>query len=213
MDPQKLVSIIEVFENLFFTCLGIVVAIWYENLGAPRLLIEIEAPFDGSNRLGSFRFVRVKVRNQPRKVPLVTRQTAYAVHGRMSFVDSKGVQVGKTIPIRWDGMPEPIRYEVDNGKVITLPDTSLFRVSQYINIPPDEQETFAVAVKFQDDKKAYGWSNESYIHGWKHKEVSLPPGSYEVVISLQSGDKVWKKRFRLQNTDEIKGFQLTEVYV
>jgi len=213
MDAQKLMYVIDVAENLFFTFFGVVVAIWYESLGAPRLLIEIDAPFENSNPLGDFRFVRVRVRNQPRKVPLVTRQTAYAVHGRMSFVNSKGGQVGKTIQIRWDGMPEPLKYEVENGRIITLPDPALFRVSQYINIPPDEQETFAVAVKFQGDEEAYGWSNESYKHKWKHTEVSLPPGVYEVIISLQSGDKVWKKRFRLQNTNGVNGLQLEEVGV
>jgi len=66
--------------NLFFAFLGVVIAIWYENLGSPRLLLKPEKTTDNVNSNGSrTRFLHISVKNVPKKAPLVTRQTAYSV--------------------------------------------------------------------------------------------------------------------------------------
>src|SRR6266511_2339698 len=123
--------------NLFFAFLGVVLAIWYESLGSPRLVIVPEDTTDEVKSNGwHTRFLHLGVKNLPTRAPFLTRQTAFSVHGTISFFTLDGIQIGKTMPIRWDGAPEPIKYEVFEGKIITVPDPRLVRISRFMDIPP-----------------------------------------------------------------------------
>ncbi|MCX8126790.1 MAG: hypothetical protein N3E40_06625 [Dehalococcoidia bacterium] len=197
--------------NLFFAFLGVVVAIWYENLGSPRLLLIPGNTTDDVKPNGwRVRFLHINVKNSPKKVPLVTRQTAYSVHGTVTFIrKSDGKQVGQTMPIRWDGAPEPIKFEVANGQVLSIPDPRLVRISRYIDIPPDEQEGFAIAVRIYDEKTAFGWTSESYFQNWRHNDYALPIGEYVAKVRLTTGDATFEGEFPFANFDAFEPFALS----
>lgn len=197
--------------NLFFAFLGVVLAIWYENLGSPCLLLMLGNTTDNDiPNMGRVRFLRLQVKNNPKRVPLVTRQTAYSVHGTVTFIrKSDGSQIGQVMPIRWDGAPEPIRYEISNGQLLPIPDPTLVRISRYINIPPDEQESFTIAVRIYGEEIAYGWTSESYFHKWRHNDYKLPIGEYVVKIRLTTGDATFREEFSLTNFDKFETFDLS----
>jgi len=197
--------------NLFFAFLGVVLAIWYENLGSARLLFTPENTTDEVKPNGlRTRFLHVGIKNVPKKVPFVTRQTAFSVHGTISFITTDGKQVGKTMPIRWDGAPEPIKYEVSDGKVFTIPDPRLVRISRFMDVPPDENESLAIAVRIHDEKNAYGWTSESYFNKWRHDDFLLPPGKYIARVRLTTGDSIFESEFPFNNLGEFETFDLSD---
>lgn len=203
--------LVDFVVNLFFSFLGVALALWYENLGSPRLLLMRGKTTDNVKlKEKSTRFLHIVVKNSPKKVPLVRRQTAYSVHGTVTFIrKSDGKQVGQTMPIRWDGAPEPIKYEVENGKILSILDPRLVRISGYIDIPPDEQESFAIAVRIHGDKNAFGWTSESYFHDWRHPDYKLPTGEYMAKIKLTTGDATFEGEFPFVNLDAFETFDLS----
>lgn len=197
--------------NLFYVFLGVVIAIWYENRGSPRLIFTPEKTTDEvkSNGLRT-RFLHISVKNNPMIVPLVTRQTAFSVHGTISFIKSDGQQIGKAMPIRWDGAPEPIKYEVVNERIVPIPDPRLVRISRYMDIPPNEKESLAIAVRIYDDKIAYGWTSENYFKNWRNDDFALPLGEYVAYVKLTTGDTNFEDKFSFSNLDAFETFDLSK---
>ena len=196
--------------NLIFVFVGIVLALWYENLGAPRLIISKGATTDSvkPNNLRT-RFLHLNVTNVPRKkIPFVLRQTAFSCHGTITFFTSDLKQLSNPMPIRWDGNPEPLNPEVVYDRVQYLPDFRLMRLSRYINIPPDELESLAIAIRISGEGDAYGWTSESYLHNWRHPDYKLPSGEFVARVSITTGDSVFRQDFRFNNPATFEAFDL-----
>lgn len=210
MDQQTAELLLNIGFNLLFVFIGVVLALWYENLGAARLTISSGRTTDDVKPNGwRTRFLHLNVANVPRrKTPFVTRQTAFWCHGTITFFTLDQEQIGSPMPIRWDGNPEPLNPEVVNDRIEYLPDFRLMRLSRYIDIPPDETESLAVAVRIQGDANAFGWTSESYLHNWRHPDYALPPGEFVAHISISTGDNVFRQDFRLTNPEVFEKFDL-----
>ena len=203
-------NIWDIILNLALAALGVIFALWYENLGAPRLIIlpYITTQDKKGNGLTT-RFLHLKVKNSPRKFPFVTKQTANACHGNIIFLTEKYGQTGKSIQFKWDGTPEPIKQEILNNQVVYLPDRRLIRATRFIDIAPDEEESLAIAFRIQGDSDAYGWSFLNYqILDWRYPESILPLGNYIARITITSGDTVVKKDFPFTNPENFEEFDL-----
>ena len=156
------------------------------------------------------RFLHLKVVNAARKIPFVPKQTAYACHGDITFLTDDLEHTGKSIQFKWDGTPAPIKPEILNGKIVFLPDVSLIRLTRYIDIPPGEEESLAVAFRVEGDSEAYGWSYLNYqCPDWRHPASILPSGNYVAHITIISGDTIVKKDVRFANPENFQEFDLT----
>jgi len=199
-----------IFLNFGFVFFSIILALWYENLGAPKLRIFIDPTTDSIKENGwRTRFLHLKVKNEPRKGFLfVTEQTAFSCHGTITFLTADYKQLGNPMPIRWDGNPEPLNPKIVNNEIKYLVDNRLMRLSRYIDIPPFEPESLAIAVRIEGDPNAYGWTGESYKYNWRHPDYKLPAGEYVARISLTTGDRVFKQDFRFKNPEQFESFDL-----
>ena len=200
----------DIILNIVLAALGVIFALWYENLGAPRLIISPHITTQGEKANGlTTRFLHLKVKNSPRKFPFVPKQTAYACHGNIIFLTEKNEQTGTSIQFKWDGTPEPIKPEILNGNVVYLPDNSLIRTTRFIDIAPGEEESLAVAFRIQGDSEAYSWSYLNYQYpDWRYSDSSFPLGNYIARITITSGDTVIKKDFPFRNPDNFEEFDL-----
>jgi len=143
MDNNDVYKVLlDIFIEVLLTFLGVVLALWYENQGAPRLEFLPHDPTDDNKAYGRCKFFHVNVRNAPKKKRWVPRQTAQACHGDVTFFTADHKQLGRPMPIRWNGMPEPIQWQILYGEVKELLDQRLMRISRYIDIPPDKIESF-----------------------------------------------------------------------
>ena len=201
---------VEIILNIVLAAVGVIFALWYENLGAPRIIIipDITTQDTKANGLTT-RFLHLKVKNSPRSFPFVTKQTASACHGSIIFLTDKLEQIGNSIQLKWDGTPEPIKPEILNGQVIYLFDNSLIRLTRYIDIPPGEEESLAIAFRISGDKVAYGWSYINYQYpNWRYTDSTLPFGEYIARITITSGDTIVKKDIPFINPEKFNGFDL-----
>jgi hypothetical protein len=154
------------------------------------------------------RFLHVRVTNSPKRVPFVPKQTATSSHGTITFYDNDGNQLGIPMPIKWDGTPEPLNLEISNGKIVYLLDQRLLRGTRFIDIPPDESETLAIAVRILNKTNAYGWTGESYSHDWCHPAYEIPNGEYTAKIKVFSGDSKAEEYFKFILGEEFEDFDL-----
>jgi hypothetical protein len=196
-----------------FSLLGVIAALWYENRGASRLFLIphiTTSNVDEDNPAAiQRRFLHIKIRNQPRRSPFVTRRTAFSCHGTVSFYEFYSDQkVGYEIPIKWDGAPDPVKFEISNEKLIKVIDPPLFRATRFMDIAPDEEESLAFAIRLNGDEYAYGWSVDSYLNGWRLPTCELPPGKYRARVKVISGDGVFEADVFFRNTYYIGRFDL-----
>ena len=140
---------------------------------------------------------------------MVPKKTAFACHGNITFLTDDRVETGKNIQFKWDGTPEPIKPEILNGKIVYLPDNRLIRFTRYIDIPPGEEESLAIAFRIEGDSEAYSWSYLNYQHpDWRHPGSILPLGNYIARITISSGDTIEKKDFPFVNPKNFVEFDL-----
>lgn len=201
-------QIIDLLIQVLFLFVGIVLALWYENLGSPRLIFQPSETLELSLGEGKVRSLRVKIKNKPRKLPFVPRQTASACHGTIVFLNAQKNAVSNPMKIRWVDSPEPIRKEILNGKIINLPEPNLIRLSRYIDIPPDESELCDLAIRFFSENTAYGWCTDSYLKELKHPDYKLNKGSYFAKISIFTGDSTFEAYIPFSNPSEYEKFDL-----
>lgn len=190
------------------TALGAFAAVFYEGLGHAHLMIELDEYTDRKYQPhGRVRFLHVAIHNEPRKVPFVTRETAYACEASITFVSEAGVRIGP-MPGRWAGNPEPFRYEAANGGIRTVPDFALMVTNRLTNIPPHRSRRLDIAMRRAQDRAAFGWTDTSYLHDWRQKDFQLPEDTYAVHVEVTTGDRVFTQVFRLENPEDMDGFFL-----
>jgi hypothetical protein len=153
-------------------------------------------------------FLHSTVKNEPRRVPFVPRQTAMGVHGSIEFLDNAKNSICGKMPIRWDGTPEPLKYEIVNGEVVTLADLRLLRVSKFIDIYPDEQESLGIAIRLEGEDNAFVWTTDSYFHSWRHPDFTISQGDFYSRVTVKAGSESFIRDVPFINPGEFEDFDL-----
>jgi len=196
--------------QIVLTVTSVVLALWYADLGKPRLKLEILDPqkvYIGN--IENTEFLKLSVLNQPLKnIPFISRSTAFSCHGSISFLDLN-MKLIFEMPIRWSNNPQPIRPDVDQGKIVTLIDQSLIRASRYIDISADEKEELDICYRDPKEKVAIGWNSDSYlIPGGRFPDRILPLGDYIVRVTVKHNDGSVQYDLLLHNPENIDHYKL-----
>jgi hypothetical protein len=199
----------DVLFNLVLTFVGVAAALWYESLGSPRLLFSAGETTDSVQSIGQrCRFLHLQVTNRPRRAPLVRRQSASSCHGTITFLSGDRRWVSGQMPVRWVDAPQPVRQEIVNGQAVGVLEPNLLRVARFMDIPPGETESCDIAIRIDGDTDAYGWTPDSYRHGWRHPSFRLPTGDFIAQVALTTGDSVFRTEIHFRNPTRFDGFDL-----
>lgn len=202
-------NLCDIILSVVLMFLGVIIALWYENLGSPILKIFPHDTTEGNYKIGTVKFIHLKVKNDPRSILFVPKQTAYACHGDIEFLTDKHEPTNISVQFKWDGTPEPVKAEILGEKVVYLPDNRLIRTTRFIDIAPGEEETLAIAFRNKDDVNAYGWSYLNYqTPDWRYPGCALPTGNFIARITIKSGDIVVKEDFPFANPENFNDFDL-----
>lgn len=199
------------WKDILFTFIGVVFALWYENLGKPRLIISKGYTTDNDSQpMGRRKFLHLNVSNQPRKnIPFIPRNTAKACHGTITFLSTEHKIICGPMAFKWDGTPEPIKHEIGEGnQLIPLIDNRLVRISQFIDIQPDETESLAIAIRIFNEDVAYGWNPNSYFYKWRHPDYQLSNGEFIARIKIKYATGSICKDFYFSNPIDFEKFDL-----
>jgi len=206
MCPEQ---IMDLLIQVIFVFIGIVAALWYENLGSPRIYFSQAETLDRKLENGQrARSLCIKVLNSPKRFPFVPRQTATSCHGSITFLDSDQKPISQPMQIRWADSPEPIKNEISNNEIVKLPEQNLIRLSRYIDIPPDESEICDLAIRFYGEDTAYGWNTYSYFKNMRHPDFQISQGEAFARLSLFAGDSKFESFITFMNPKEYDKFEL-----
>ncbi len=202
------VTVGEIVLTLVLSTLSIIVALWYESKGEPKLEFLVLKPKPILWGEKQTLFLNILIKNNPQKKWLLVRKTATLCHGDITYFDLGLNQIGKSTWIRWAGNPQPVKYDISEGNLVTLQDNSLLRISKYIDIPRDEQEEIDVAMRYLDNNKnAFAWNGDSY------REIRINPilqtGEYYIKIKIICNENTTYQVYKLNNPDDIHGYSLT----
>jgi hypothetical protein len=140
----------------------------------------------------------------------VQNLTAFAprVRGWVTFCDQQGRNVcGGEMPIRWSIKPEPLMLY----PLLTSPSTVELRWVPNPALMPDgyltdfaekEEQEFAFAIKMKD-ATCWGWTQESYLHGWRHPKWKLPPGKLQAHVRILAGGREHRANFELDTEESV----------
>jgi len=112
------------------------------------------------------------------------------------------------MPIRWVDTPQPVRHEIVNGQRVGILEPNLLRASRFMDIPPGETEACDIAIRIHGDAEAYGWTSESYIHGWRHPNYRLPSGDVIAQVAITSGDEVFRTEVVVRIPQAFEAFDI-----
>ena len=113
------------------------------------------------------------------------------------------------MPLRWSNNPQPIKPDVDQGKIVSLVDESLIRASRFIDISADENEEFDICFREPTEKITIGWNSDSYrVAGGKIPDRILPLGDYIVRVTIKHNDGSAQSEIILHNPDNISNYKL-----
>lgn len=198
---------------------SLIVAMFVEWMRKPRLSINILPPenvyiIKGGVAIGTYIGLKVRVSNS--RLPFVfrwmQRQSARDCRAALQFLrEDKTPFIARPMPGRWAGAVQPVPLEGvirPSMGTIEIHDIARLTADSRIHIPAGEEEGLDVAARFPGSTDAYGWTNESYRHNFRHPDFTLPKGNYLVDIVVQSEGVKKQWRFRIENGHTIDEFRL-----
>ncbi len=169
-------------------------------LSRPKLRISIDEPQwlkteDAErNLLEKYRAVRVVATNTKRLPKFWPRQTLIRATASITFHHPQtGANIfdGRQMRGRWASLPQPEVIVLDQGRKILFPDPSLVASIPEIDIPWGGKEPLDIAVRFENESVAYGWSNENYYdlqEQYRPSQWRLPESCLVKVVVRGSGE-------------------------
>ena len=112
------------------------------------------------------------------------------------------------MPIRWAASDEPFTPQLVDGNVAQLFDPVKYNAAFRRDCFPGNPELVDIASRFDKDDDCYGWSNESYVKGWRNPEFRLPKGRYLVKVTIRSSGDTAYGVFQLENSVAREHFRL-----
>jgi len=187
---------------------AVLLALWIDRKRLPNLDIRPseEAHLDvtyPAHHMGHggerWKYFSVAVRNEPLPKPFswIPRQPAENCRATISFF-----KLGEDFPLfvmlgRWASTPE-VAYLPNGHQIVkvTHPDP--------VTIAPGNREILNVVAKHENDREAYGWNNDSYLHEWRTLKAKLDPGNYIVKIDISTQNGVsFSQKCSLRISDRI----------
>lgn len=179
--------LIELLKDILGGFIGAFIALWLEGFNEPKLdivvsekahsEIDYQPPKYHPPRNGRWKNCGLEVRNKPvlswiRSV--FRRQVAQQVTAKIYFKETEEVMKG-----RWSEsleLSDASKYDIK--RLIHTPET--------INIEAGGFRLLDVIMKYQYDKEAYGWNNESYQNNWITPKYKLRRGYHEINVEVSS---------------------------
>ncbi|MGH2459719.1 MAG: RNA-binding domain-containing protein [Chloroflexota bacterium] len=148
-------------------------------------------------------FARVRVTN-------LSGFTCARVTASARFLTIDGVQAfNRSMPLRWSSAPEPVSPIWTPAGLRMRPDPSKVSRGLAVDMDPGDTEDTALAVKFVESTRAWGWTSESYLNNGRHPSWKLPEGRQVVEVTVSAEGRDVTERFVLDSGAPIDSFAVT----
>ncbi len=195
--------------NVIAGIVGIVIVLFIDRTRRPELILkEGEKSFmEPNDPLGrkEAAFLYVSVTNKP-IFPFLgfffDREPAYACKAWITFYDMENNKLFEEEMLgRWTSNPEP---KVHNVKKNNESFKRLIIIRNTFDIHPSETVSLNTIVKIKNDRNCYGWSDDSYLHGWENPNWKMSEEKFLLKIRIRTGGREFVKVFGIENKNDFK---------
>jgi hypothetical protein len=198
---------------------AIIVTVVVEVLRRPKLRMTIvpgervpQYPLNSTARTGHYLHIDLVNEPLPGLFRWLARDAALQCRGTITFHNLDGGQFfAAPMPVRFARSPEPIPLQIRfSGGAGVLVDPQRMSLESRFDLYPGEATPFDVAVKFDSDDAAYGWTNQNYFSEpiWRNPDWKIPQGRYLVKVTMKSSNATCRGLFRLLNDAGPNDFRL-----
>jgi len=180
----------------------------YDRIRAPKLIAYVkEEPYVQELSNNQARgFYRIAIKN---KQNILGKLPANKCRVKITFKDN----LGKTmfsLAGKWDWTPEPLKYKLVNGQLKGIPDPTLIPPSEFVDINPNDEESFCILMKYDGENECYAFNGFSYLHpDLKNPNWKLGLGEYQIHLELHASNSHKKFTFTLKN----EGKKLSDISI
>ncbi|MDR3405708.1 MAG: hypothetical protein P4L99_24705 [Chthoniobacter sp.] len=157
-------------------------------------------------------WLQIEVTNVP-CVPWIawvyTREPAFSCRAFVSFHCTCGTRLlPGEMQARWSGTvePRPEVVKVKGGQGVYLRDTF-----PSVDIHANHKEPIHPVVVFPQPFRAFGWTNESYLHGWRHPQWEIPHDEFVLKLRLTTADRDFVACFRVELSGGYGALRVTQL--
>lgn len=115
---------------------------------------------------------------------------------------------GAEMEARWSAAPEPITPVQRGTDIAYLPDPSKLPLAFVQDFARMESQSFAIAIKLADG--TWGFTPESYFHGFKHPRWKLPAERLEVSVRVRADGVDYRRTLILDAAGTTDRFRVEE---
>lgn len=114
---------------------------------------------------------------------------------------------GAEMEARWSSAPEPVTpVQRGTDSIAYLPDPSKLPVAFVQDFARMESQSFAIAIKLADG--TWGFTPESYFHGFKHPRWRLPAERLEVTVRVRADGIDYRRALMLDTAVATDAFRV-----
>ena len=202
--------------NLVAGIVGILIVLGIERQRRPGLTRKVGIPgtIDEADLLKrhptTFLKVQIHNKNVPRWLAWVyDGEPALSCSAWITFHRLDGHKVfDREMVARWSETPEPI---VELTKTEEAGVARLVGVQISVDIPAGEYANVDDVAKLKGDDEYYGWSNQSYLHNWRHPSWRFENDCYLAKIRVKSGGREFSDVFMIFNHVPFEDFKIEHV--
>jgi hypothetical protein len=155
---------------------------------------------------GGFKFLHVRIVNEPLKSRWLLRNTATGCRASLSFAEvGTGRRPVQHEPARWAATPEPLSLFPSTGGTAAIFDITKLPQSYRLDLSPGEAgEAVTVAVKHEGHESAFAFNADSYqAEGTAPRhcvaKFELPGDEYRLTVRVEAGGLHASADFRMRN--------------
>lgn len=192
------------------------VVLYIERQRRPRLQFRvlpntIMPPGDAMGR-PECSWLQIEVTNSPcaRWIAWVyTREPALSSRAFISFHCTCGKRLlPDEMQARWSGavQPWPEVLTVNGVQAAFLRDDV-----RSIDIHANQPESIHPVIVFPQPFKPFGWTNESYLHGWRHPKWAIPQNEFVLRLRITTADRDFIACFKVDISDGYGALRMTQL--
>jgi len=183
---------------------AIVVVLYTERQRRPLLRFRIVPPIiipAGDDVRPQCTWFGIEVSNAPCSRWLAwvyTREPAMSCRAYVSFFCTCGDRLlPGEMPARWSGLVEPRieTIQAGGGQIAYLRDAI-----PTVDLHANSAEGIHPVVVFPSPFQTFGWTNESYLYGWRHPQWAISHDTFVIRIRATTADREFVGCFRIDLT-------------
>ena len=127
------------------------------------------------------------------------------------FAEGGEALFDEPMPLLWSSNPQPVSFIPTSTGIQLIADPTRFAQGYAMDLTPGDGEVAAVAIKYEGDPGAWGWTGDSFTSDFRPAKWRLPPQPLIIEVTVRADGQTATQRFRLDPSALVEAFAFGSV--